>query len=152
AGLGASTIAMAIYCMAIPAFAAISDRIGRKPLLYGGTGGFLLFSFPLINMLHHASFGSFLLVDVIGILFIAMGNAVLAPVLCEVFPTRVRTSGIGVPYAVCSAIFGGTAPLIATAFIKADIRWGMPAYISVICVISIIVFTTVPETRGKPLD
>lgn len=151
-GLGASTIAMAIYCVAVPAFAALSDRIGRKPLLYGAVGGFLLFSFPLINTLHHASFGSFLFVDVIGILFISMSNAVLPPVLCEVFPTRVRTSGIGLPYAICSAIFGGTAPLIATAFIKADIRWGMPAYISAICAISIIVFTTVPETRGRSLD
>jgi MFS transporter, MHS family, alpha-ketoglutarate permease len=152
AGLGASTIAMAIYCVAVPTFAALSDRIGRKPLLYGSVGGFLLFSFPLINTLNHASFGSFLLVAVIGILFIAMSNAVLAPVLCEAFPTRLRTSGIGLPYAICSAIFGGTAPLIATAFIKAHIDWGMPAYITAICAISIIVFATVPETRGKPLD
>ncbi len=152
AGFAASTIAMAVYCVAVPAFAALSDRIGRKPLLYGAVGGFLLFSFPLIDALHHASFGSFLLIDVIGILFIAMNNAVLAPVLCEVFPTRLRTSGIGLPYAVCSAIFGGTAPLVATAFIKARIDWGMPAYITAICLISLLVFATVPETRGKPLD
>ncbi len=151
-GFAGSTIAMAVYCLAVPAFAALSDRIGRKPLLYGAVGGFFLFSFPLINALHHASFGSFLLVDIIGILFISMSNAVLAPVLCEVFPTRVRTSGIGLPYAVCSAIFGGTAPLVATAFIKAGINWGMPAYIMAICFISMLVFAIVPETRGKPLD
>ncbi len=150
-GFGASTIAMAVYCVAVPAFAALSDRIGRKPLLYGAVGGFFIFAFPLFDALHHASFGTFLLVDIVGILFIAMSNGVLAPVLCEVFPTRVRTSGIGLPYAVCSAIFGGTAPLIATAFIQAKITWGMPAYIMAICLAGMIVFSLIPETRGKPL-
>lgn len=150
-GFIASTIAMAVYCVAVPSFAALSDRIGRKPFLFGAVGGFLIFSYPLINALHDAGFGKFLLVDIIGILFIAMNNSVLAPVLCELFPTRVRTSGIGLPYAVCSAIFGGTAPLIAAAFIRAKLDWGVPAYIMAICAISVVVFTRMPETRGKPL-
>ena len=123
-GFIASTIAMAVYCIAVPAFAALSDRIGRKPLLLGAVGGFLIFAYPLINALHDAGFGKFLLVDIVGILFIAMSNSVLAAVLCELFPTRVRTSGIGLPYAVCSAIFGGTAPLIAAAFIRGKVDWG----------------------------
>ncbi len=152
-GFIAGTIAMVVYCVAVPSFAALSDRIGRKPLLYGAVGGFLIFAYPLINALHSASFGIFLLVDIVGILFISMNNAVLAPVLCELFPTRVRTSGIGLPYAVCSAIFGGTAPLIAAAFIHAKLDWGLPVYIMAICAISLAVFTTLmPETRGKPLD
>jgi len=151
-GFAASTIAMAIYCFAVPAFAALSDRVGRKPLLYAAAGGFLLFAYPLMTTLHAPDFGTFLLVAIVGILFISMSNGVLAPVLCEVFPTRVRTSGIGLPYALCSAIFGGTAPLIATAFIRAKIDWGMPLYIMTISLIGLIVFLTVPETRGKPLE
>ncbi len=151
-GFIASTIAMAVYCIAVPAFAALSDRIGRKPLLLGAVGGFLIFAYPLINALHNAGFGKFLLVDIVGILFIAMSNSVLAAVLCELFPTRVRTSGIGLPYAVCSAIFGGTAPLIAAAFIRGKVDWGVPAYIMAICLVSVIVFAVMPETRGKPLE
>ena len=135
-GFIASTIAMAVYCIAVPGFAALSDRIGRKPLLLGAVGGFLIFAYPLFNALHDAGFGKFLLVDIVGILFIAMSNSVLAAVLCELFPTRVRTSGIGLPYAVCSAIFGGTAPLIAAAFIRGKVDWGVPAYIMAICLVS----------------
>ncbi len=151
-GFLGGTIALAVYCVAVPAFAALSDRIGRKPLLYGALGGFLLFAWPLLAMLRHADFATFLFVDVVGILFISMSNAILPPLLCELFPTRMRTSGIGVPYAVCSAIFGGTAPLIAAWMLQHHFDNGVAFYIMAICFISLVVFWSMPETRGKPLD
>jgi MFS transporter, MHS family, alpha-ketoglutarate permease len=73
-------------------------------------------------------------------------------VLCELFPTRVRASGIGLPYALCSAIFGGTAPLIATALLRARLDWPIAAYVMAICLVSLLVFRTMPETRGRRLD
>jgi MFS transporter, MHS family, alpha-ketoglutarate permease len=151
-GFIASTIATAIYCVAVPAFAALSDRIGRKPLLYGALGGFLILAWPMLSALRYAGFELFLLIDIIGILFISMSNAILPPLLCELFPTQVRTSGIGVPYAICSAIFGGTAPLIAAWFLQHGFDNGMALYIMAICLVSLTVFWSMPETAGKPLD
>ena len=151
-GFLGGTIALAVYCVAVPLFAALSDRIGRKPLLYGALGGFLVFAWPLLALLRHADFGIFLFVDIVGILFISMSNAILPPLLCELFPTRVRTSGIGVPYAVCSAIFGGTAPLVAAWMLSIHFDTGVALYIMAICLVSLIVFRSMPETRGKPLD
>ena len=90
--------------------------------------------------------------DIAGILLIAAANSVLAPVLSELFPARVRTSGIGLPYAICSAIFGGTAPLIAAALIAAKLDWGVAVYVMAICLVAILTFRTMPETAGKPLD
>ncbi len=145
------TIAMAVYTLAIPPLAAVSDRVGRKPLLYVAVGGFLMLAYPLFTLLHGADFATFLFVDIVGILLIACGNAVLAPVLCELFPTRVRTSGIGLPYALCSAIFGGTAPLIATALLRAKLDWAIALYVMAICLVSLLVFRAMPETRGRPL-
>jgi MFS transporter, MHS family, alpha-ketoglutarate permease len=151
-GFIGGTIATAVYCVAVPVFAALSDRIGRKPLLYAALAGFLLFAWPMLSALRHAGFGLFLLIDIVGILFISMSNAILPPLLCELFPTQVRTSGIGVPYAICSAIFGGTAPLVAAWFLQHGFDNGMALYIMAICLVSLIVFRTMPETAGKPLD
>jgi MHS family alpha-ketoglutarate permease-like MFS transporter len=151
-GLLGGTIAMAVYTLAIPVFAAVSDRVGRKPLLYVAVGGFFVLAYPLFALLRGADFVTFVLVDVVGILLIACSNAVLAPVLCELFPTRVRTTGIGLPYALCSAIFGGTAPLIATALLRAHMDWAIAMYVMVICLVSLLVFRGMPETRGRALD
>jgi MHS family alpha-ketoglutarate permease-like MFS transporter len=146
------TIAMAVYTLAIPLLAAVSDRVGRKPLLYVAVGGFLVLAYPLFALLRGADFATFVFVDVVGILLIACSNSVLPPVLCELFPTRVRASGIGLPYALCSAIFGGTAPLIATALLRAKLDWAIAAYVMAICLVSLLVFRTMPETRGRRLD
>jgi MHS family alpha-ketoglutarate permease-like MFS transporter len=146
------TIAMAVYTLAIPPLAAVSDRVGRKPLLYVAVGGFLVLAYPLFALLRGADFATFVFVDVVGILLIACSNSVLPPVLCELFPTRVRASGIGLPYALCSAIFGGTAPLIATALLRARLDWAIASYVMAICLVSLLVFRTMPETRGRRLD
>ena len=151
-GLLGSTIALAVYTAAIPLLAALSDRVGRKPLLYVAVGGFLLLAYPLLMLLHGAGFGMFVFVDVVGILLIACSNSIIAPLLCELFPAAVRTSGIGLPYALCSAIFGGTAPLIVTALQRAGADWAIAGYVMLICAVSLLVFIRMPETRGRALD
>jgi MHS family alpha-ketoglutarate permease-like MFS transporter len=151
-GLMGSTIALAVYTAAIAPLAALSDRIGRKPLLYVAVGGFFVLVYPMLMLLRGGGFGTYLLVDIVGILLISCSNAILPPLLCELFPARVRTSGIGLPYALCSAIFGGTAPLIATALLRAQMDWAIALYVMAICGISLLVFRGMPETRGRALD
>ena len=89
---------------------------------------------------------------VVGALFISLNNAVMGTTFSELFPTAVRASGIGIPYAICAALFGGTAPLVATWLQGLGGAAFISAYIAAICAISLLVhvFLT-PETRGRSL-
>lgn len=152
-GLTAGMISLAIYTVVVSPLAALSDRIGRKPLLIASATGFLLLVYPMLQMIKTADFSTFLLIQVVGVVLIAMNNAVIGTVFSEIFPTRLRATGIGIPYAVCVAVFGGTSPLIATYFLKNGQDQYIAYYVMAICLISIIVHIFVtPETKGKVLD
>jgi MHS family alpha-ketoglutarate permease-like MFS transporter len=151
-GLLGGTIALIVYTGGAPIAAAMSDRIGRKPLLFTAYGGFFLLTWPLLMLLRNGDFLTYLLVDIVGMVLIACGNGVLTAVLSELFPTGLRASGIGLPYAICSAIFGGTAPLIVTKLIASGMDWGVAAYVMAICLVACITFAFMPETRGRSLD
>jgi MHS family alpha-ketoglutarate permease-like MFS transporter len=153
-GFAGNLIATAAYCVGVPLFAWLSDRIGRKPFLIGSAACFLLFTYPLLSMLvGTVSFGAYLFVAIVGALFLSINNGVIGTIFAELFPTRVRSSGIGIPYALCAAIFGGTAPALATWLHG----FGGPLYISLyvmaIAVIAILTHLTLtPETLGRTLD
>jgi len=154
-GFVGSILSSIAYCIGVPVFAAISDRIGRKPFLIGAAVCFLLFTYPLLSMLAvpSLSFATFAFVAIVGAVFVSLNNAVLGTVFAELFPTRVRTSGIGIPYAVCAAIFGGTAPAAATWLQEIGGPLYIALYVMLVCAITLathIVLT--PETRGRSLD
>jgi MHS family alpha-ketoglutarate permease-like MFS transporter len=153
-GFTGSMIATAAYCVGVPVVAFISDRIGRKPFFIGSAACFLVFTYPLLSMLvGTVSFGTYLFVAVVGALFIALNNGVLGTAFAEFFPTEVRTSGIGIPYGLCAAIFGGTAPQVAIWLNQAGGAWYIAAYVMVICAVTLVthIFLT-PETLGRSLD
>lgn len=152
-GLTAGMISLAFYTIVVSPLAALSDRIGRKPMLIGSALGFLLLVYPMLQMLKTADFTSFLMIQMAGVFLIAMNNSVIGTVFSEIFPTRLRATGIGLPYAICVAIFGGTSPLIATYFLKNGQDHFIAYYVMAICLISILVhiFLT-PETKGRALD
>jgi MHS family alpha-ketoglutarate permease-like MFS transporter len=154
-GFAGSILASITYCIGVPLFAFISDRIGRKPFLIAAAVCFLLFTYPLLSMLAvpALSFSVFAFVAMTGALFVSLNNAVLGTLFAELFPTRVRASGIGIPYAVCAAIFGGTAPMAATYLHQLGGPLYIALYVMLVCVITLAthVFLT-PETRGRSLD
>ena len=143
------------FCLSVPLFAALSDRIGRKPLLYVAALGFFCLTYPLLKLLGgpHLGFARFLGVAVAGTAFVAMQNAVLGTVCAELFPTRVRATGFGLPYAVCATVFGGTAPMIATWLQGVGGPPLIAAYVMAVCVITLAthLFIT-PETYRWSLD
>lgn len=154
-GFVGSILASIAYCIGVPVFAAISDRIGRKPFLIAAAICFLLFTYPLLSMLAvpNLTFGTFAFVAVVGSIFVSLNNSVLGTVFAELFPTRVRTSGIGIPYAVCAAIFGGTAPAVATWLQQAGGPLYIALYVMAVCAITLVTHLTLtPETRGRSLD
>ncbi len=145
-------ISLAVFCLATPAAGALSDRVGRRPVLIAYAIGFFVLAWPLLRLLPNGDFASFLLVDIVGCLLLAMIDGVMAATFCELFPTPVRASGIGFPYAVCAAIFGGTAPLIAAWLLSHQLAWVIAAYIMTISAIGGVTFLKMPETRGVALN
>jgi MHS family alpha-ketoglutarate permease-like MFS transporter len=143
------------FCVAVPVFAALSDRIGRKPILYAAALGFFFLTYPLLDQLSrpHLSFAHFLAVSIVGIMFVAMQNAVLGTVCTELFPTRIRATGFGLPFAICAALFGGTAPMIATWLQGIGGPLLIAGYVMLVCAITLVIhFFITPETYRRALD
>ena len=153
-GFAGNIAAMSVYCAGIPAFAYLSDRFGRKPFLIASAAGFLLFTYPLLSLLSGTvSFATFMFVAAVGALFISLNSAVIGTVFAELFPTRVRTSGIGIPQTLCAAIFGGTAPIMATWLHGLGGAAYISAYVMAICAILLLAYVfLLPETKGRSLD
>lgn len=153
-GFAGNVAALAAYCAAVPFFAWMSDRFGRKPFLIASGVGFMLFTYPLLGLLPGSlDFSTYLFVAIFGAVLIALNSAVIGTVFAELFPTHVRTSGIGIPQALCAAIFGGTAPVATMWLHGLGGVSSISAYVMALTAISLAVFVFVlPETRGRALD
>ena len=151
AALTVGTISLAFFAVLQPLGGVLSDRIGRKPLLIGFSVGFAVFAVPLLRCVTSA-FVSLLLVQCAGMVLLTGYTAVAAAVNAEVFPARVRAAGIGFPYSLTVALFGGTAPYVGTWFKQAGHAGWFPWYVSVLCLISAGCYLVLPETARRPLD
>jgi MHS family alpha-ketoglutarate permease-like MFS transporter len=146
----ANTLAMLVFLVLLPFGGLLSDRIGRKPTMTAFAAGFLLFAWPAFHFLSHNFWGLFL-IEVIGLVLIVGYSANCAVIMAEQFPAEVRTTGIGLPYALAVAIFGGTAPYVTTwmsTHHHSDLVW---IYVGVAALIGIAVYSTMPETKGKEI-
>lgn len=104
----------------LPVMGALSDRIGRKPLLIGATVLGALLAYPLMSWLVASpSFGRLLAVELLLATIYATYNGAFIVYLTEVIPAHVRTVGFSLAYSLATAIFGGFTPAISTALIGA---------------------------------
>jgi MHS family proline/betaine transporter-like MFS transporter len=112
-----TTVGMLGMGIAILISGWLSDKIGRKPVLISSALAFTFFAYPLFIALE-GGFTSALMAQ-ISLSFI-MGSffAPIPATLVELFPLTVRSSGISISHSLSMAIFGGSAPLIATALIS----------------------------------
>ena len=106
--------AMAVALLFQPLLGAISDRVGRRPvLLFFGIGA-TLGTVPVLRLLAHASSTWAAFGLLVAVLFVVSAyTSISAVVKAELFPTQVRALGVGLPYALTVAIFGGTAEYLA---------------------------------------
>ncbi|MFN3348945.1 MFS transporter [Pseudorhodoplanes sp.] len=102
-----------IQVLLIPVFGALSDRTGRLPIAFVAAAIMLVLVYPLFSWLAaDPTLQTLLIVQgIIGVLMAAyMGP--LAAMMSELFPARMRTTGLSISYAFGVAIFGGFAPFI----------------------------------------
>jgi MHS family alpha-ketoglutarate permease-like MFS transporter len=131
-----------------PTYGALSDRIGRKPLLvwFGVTG--TLFTIPLLYALQStkSALVAFLLIATAW-LIVAGYTSINAVVKAELFPTRVRATGVGLPYAVAVALFGGTAESIALWFKSVGREEWFYYYLTAVIATSLLVYVSMRDTK-----
>jgi MHS family citrate/tricarballylate:H+ symporter-like MFS transporter len=104
----------------LPIMGALSDRIGRRPILVFFTVLTVLTAYPAMTWLTSApSFEKMLVVELWLSFLYASYNGAMVVALTEVMPVEVRTAGFSLAYSLATAIFGGFTPAIATALIEA---------------------------------
>lgn len=146
----ASVIAQSLALISLPFWGRLSDRIGRKPLLIGFSVAMVAAQFPLMGMI--TSDGWTLAVAAsLALCIVAIPGALLAAVLSENFPTKIRTQGIGFAYSLSVAIFGGTAPYLNALFNSWSLGWLSSVYIIVLCLATALAVFRLPETKGIDL-
>ncbi|HEU4937419.1 MAG TPA: MFS transporter [Vicinamibacterales bacterium] len=131
-----------------PIYGAISDRIGRKPLLvwFGLLG--TAFTIPLLRTLQAttSAFGAFLLIAAAW-LIVAGYTSINAVVKAELFPTKVRATGVGFPYAITTSIFGGPAESIALWFKSIGHEVWFSYYLTGVIAIALMVSLMMRDTK-----
>ena len=147
-----SFISMLIFALIQPLFGALSDRIGRRPLLisFGVLGS--ICTVPLLTALSHTTsqYTAFFLL--LSGLFIVSGyTSINAVVKAELFPAEVRALGVGLPYALTVAIFGGTAEYVALYLKDIGHESYFYWYISGCIFLSLLVYVGMKDTKETSL-
>jgi metabolite-proton symporter len=149
-------VAHAVHFAVIPLVGKLADRFGRRPVYFvgaalGATWGF--FAFPMMNS------GNYVIVTAavtIGLVIHAIMYAPQPAIMAEMFPTRMRYSGVSLGYQVTSIVAGSLAPIIAVKLLDVyDSSVPVAIYLAVACAITLIAVVFTRETKGidlKSLD
>jgi MHS family proline/betaine transporter-like MFS transporter len=147
-----NTIALLVMLVTIPAGAALSDRIGRKPLLGGCAVLLILLTWPLLHAMHSADSTVVLLAQCGFACLVGPLLGTMPALLVEAFPRDLRCSAASVAYNLSMAVFGGLSPMVATWLISRTQKDMAPAYLVIgAAVVALIAVLTLRETARRPL-
>jgi MFS family permease len=144
--------AHAVHFAVIPLVGRLSDRIGRRPVYFvgafaAGTWGF--FAFPMMNS---ASYLVIMGAIIIGLIIHAIMYAPQPAIMAEMFPTRMRYSGVSLGYQVTSIVAGSLAPIIAVKLLEVyGSSVPIAVYLAGAAVITLIAVYFTRETKGIDL-
>jgi MHS family proline/betaine transporter-like MFS transporter len=147
-----NAIGLVVLMTLIPFTAALSDRIGRKPLLIAFSALIALLTYPLFLLASTQVLAFIVLAQVLFGVIISLFSGPGPAALVEMFPTNVRYSALGVSYNIAVAAFGGTAPFIATYLIsRTGSNFSPSFYLIAAAVVTLVVVSTMKETYREPL-
>jgi metabolite-proton symporter len=150
--LNAVLIASAVHFAVIPAWGALSDRVGRRPVYLLGAVGIGLWMFPFFSLIDTGGFGNLILAVTVGLVLHGAMYAPQAAFFSEMFSTRMRYSGASIGAQFASVAAGAPAPLIATALL-ADYDSSTPIalYVIAAAVLTVLAVGVAKETRHRDL-
>ena len=142
------TCALILFMVLQPLFGALSDRIGRRNnlLIFGGLG--IIGAVPLLVALGSVTspVTAFALI-IVSLVIAAFYTSISGVVKAELFPPEVRALGVGLPYAIANALFGGTAEYVALRLKSAGYEGAFAWYVAAIVGVALIATLAMPDTR-----
>jgi MHS family proline/betaine transporter-like MFS transporter len=152
-GLGIIVLVLAVMLVTVVFLAKLSDHIGRKPIMWTGSGLLIASSVPAFLLIRHggAYLPTLVGVMVLGLMLLCF-SAVSPSTLPALFPTDVRNFAVAIGFNISVSMFGGTTPLVAETLLAGTGNLMVPAYILMVAgVIGAITLWFTPEVAGKPL-
>lgn len=151
--LVANSLGLIAFVLSVPAFGALSDRIGRRPVLLGHAIATTLGSYPLFLWMDSSrTFGAVAMAAVIGGVFMGSFGGPAIAAYTELFPARVRFSGLSIPYNITLAVCGGFAPFIAEVLSQTiTVPLGATIELIVLSIVAVAVYLRMRETHRDAL-
>ncbi|MBN0042959.1 MHS family MFS transporter [Streptomyces actuosus] len=151
--LNAVLIASAVHFVTIPAWGALSDRIGRRPVTLIGSAGMAVWAFAFFGLVDSTSFPVITLAVTTGLLLHGAMYGPQAAFISEMFDTEVRYSGASLGAQLASILAGALAPIIAVELLK-DYGSSTPVslYLCAAAVVTTVTVAVTRETRGRDLS
>jgi MHS family proline/betaine transporter-like MFS transporter len=143
--LTCSAIGLLVAAGCAPALGALSDHVGRRPLLVSATTALGLSITPLFLLASHGSSAGLLVADVmVGVM---LAGLVVSAQLADSFPVEVRTTGFAATYGVATAVIGGTAPLVGSVLTAAGAAGAIPGYLVLLAGVALLFALRLPSRR-----
>lgn len=145
----ANVVGILAFCIGMPLFATLSDHVGRRPVLIAGSGALAALSYPGFLLMRAGDVSLLVLALVVLGALTAASFAPALPILPELFAVGTRYTSLGLGWNIAAVLFGGAAPLIATALIAGTGDKAAPAYYAILGgVLSLVAAFVVKETAG----
>ncbi len=151
--LTVNLISITLAMLLMPFSAWLSDKYGRKPIMLYTTYAMIILIYPIFWLLLNGEYEQALISQLIFAVLVGMYMGPIPAALVEMFPTRVRFTGVALSYNISAGIFGGSAPLIGTWLIQVTGKQdSMALYIMVFAVITLVSLKFYKETYRKQLS
>jgi len=147
-----ATLANLALMVLTPFMGALSDRIGRRPMIATASILYLVLGYPLYILVGNGTYQTLLLAQLIVAVIQSCYTGTIPVILAEMFPTRVRYTALSVSYGFSVAIFGGFSPFAASWLITSTGNPLSPAYLVMGAgVASALAIWSMREPRNNPL-